>query len=274
MRRIQVIERRRSRSQSKVVSPPPGPWWRLFGPPNILEGENAAAYEDLLAQISAAIRPKDVIEEMFVVDVTSLEWEILRLRRLKLSLIRAQGIEALEEFLRDKLCYDAYLKYFVHDLAEVLQNNLLEDASEDAQALARGCAQNESDAVDKVNEILAHGPMDMDDVLNSARARKAKKLAQQYVRREPDAITLVNEVLEKAGMSMDMFMADALAEKLDDIERIDRLTTIAENRRNDALNEIERRRALFGETLRRSVQEIEDGEFKMIDAPAKGKNAA
>ena len=39
--------------------------------------------------------------------------------------------------------------------------------------------------------------------------------------------------------------------------------------------EIERRRAVLGETLRRSVQEIEDGEFEEIETtPAQGKNAA
>ena len=70
-------------------------------------------------------------------------------------------------------------------------------------------------------------------------------------------------------------MAHALAEKLDDIERIDRLTTIAESRRNASLHEIDRRRAVLGETLRRNVREIEDGEFKVIETtPAKGRNAA
>jgi hypothetical protein len=70
-------------------------------------------------------------------------------------------------------------------------------------------------------------------------------------------------------------LADALAEKLDDIERIDHLTTIAENRRNASLHEIDRRRAFLGEALRRSVQEIEDGELEVIDTPpAEGKDAA
>ena len=56
---------------------------------------------------------------------------------------------------------------------------------------------------------------------------------------------------------------------------IDRLTTIAESRRNISLREIERRRAVRGETLRRSVQEIEDGELEVIETtPAKGKTAA
>jgi len=70
-------------------------------------------------------------------------------------------------------------------------------------------------------------------------------------------------------------MADALVNRLDSIERIDRLTTTAESRRNASLHEIERRRALLGETLRRSVQEIEDGEFEVIEqTPTQGKNVA
>jgi hypothetical protein len=66
-----------------------------------------------------------------------------------------------------------------------------------------------------------------------------------------------------------------VADKLDTIERIDRLITIAESRRNASLHEIERRRAVLGETLRQSVQEIEDGEFEVIETtPAQGKNVA
>jgi hypothetical protein len=60
-----------------------------------------------------------------------------------------------------------------------------------------------------------------------------------------------------------------------------RLTTIAESRRNASLHEIDRRRAVLGETLRRSVQEIEDGELVIADGElvieptaAEGKNAA
>jgi hypothetical protein len=101
-------------------------------------------------------------------------------------------------------------------------------------------------------------------------------LVKQYVRRETDAVTLIDELLTAAGASMGSFMANALTEKLDDIERIDRLTSIAESRRNASLREIDRRRAVLGETLRRSVQEIEEAEFEeVVEAtPAEGKNAA
>jgi hypothetical protein len=43
------------------------------------------------------------------------------------------------------------------------------------------------------------------------------------------------------------------------------LTAIAESRRKSSLREIDRRRPVLGETVRRSVQEVEDGEFKMIE---------
>jgi hypothetical protein len=100
----------------------------------------------------------------------------------------------------------------------------------------------------------------MDQVLDDAKGRKAKETVQEYVRREPDAVTLVHELLTDAGVSVDRFMANAFVQKLDDIERIDRLITTAESRRDASLREIERRRVFLGETLRRSVQEIEDGE--------------
>jgi transcriptional regulator of aromatic amino acid metabolism len=49
----------------------------LFGPPLLLEGEDAAAYDQLLARICAAVKPVDVIDEMFVggLAVAPLEME-------------------------------------------------------------------------------------------------------------------------------------------------------------------------------------------------------
>jgi hypothetical protein len=74
---------------------------------------------------------------------------------------------------------------------------------------------------------------------------------------------------------MEAIVVNALAYRLDDVERIDRLTTVAEGRRNAALREIDRRRAVLGEALRRTVREVEDAEFKVIETtPAKGKKAA
>jgi hypothetical protein len=79
----------------------------------------------------------------------------IRWRRLKSSLMRTRGLEALKQFLRKHLdYYNHYQKDFEQDLAEILQDNLAEDQSEDdAQALAHKCARDEPDADDKVNQI-------------------------------------------------------------------------------------------------------------------------
>jgi hypothetical protein len=276
-RRVAFVSRT-NKSKTEIAAPSvPGRAQRLalFGPPPLIEGEDAASYDQLLARIFAAVKPVDVIDEMFTADVVSLEWEVLRLRRVKWSLIQARGLGVLEDFLGENLDYDLYSGDFAGDLAEILQDNLPEDPAEDAQTLAHGCARNEADAVDKVTRILAGIGLNMDQVLEDAKGRKAKELVQEYVRREPDAVTLVHRLLTDAGVSMDGLMARALAQKLNDIERIDRLTSIAESRRNASLHEIERRRAFLGETLRRSVQEIEDGEFEVIEPTlAEGKNVA
>ena len=71
-----------------------------------------------------------------------------------------------------------------------------------------------------------------------------------------------------------MRLAHLLDRQIDYIERLDRLTTVAEGRRNASLYEIDRRRVLLGETMRRTFQEIEVDEVKVIEAPPKGHKAA
>jgi len=67
----------------------------LFGRPLLLDGEDGATYDELLARVRAAVNPADALDEMFIADVVSLEWEVLRWRRLKTCLIRERGLGAL-----------------------------------------------------------------------------------------------------------------------------------------------------------------------------------
>jgi hypothetical protein len=203
--------------------------------------------------------------------------EILRSRRLKTSLIRAAASEALEEFLSGGLDYDLYREDFKEALTETLQN-LAKDQPEDfAQKLAHQCAWNEPDAVEKVNELLDAAGRDLDHILDRVKDEKAQGLARAYARRELDATEKVNELLASSGRTMDDLMAEKFTERLDyitNIERFDRLITIAETRLKASLREIYRHRAVLGEALRRNVQEV-DGEFEVIETtPAKGKHAA
>jgi len=270
---------RKSESKTEVAAAQvPGQVQRLslFGPPLLLEGEDAAAYDELLARMCAAVKPVDVIDEMLVADIVALQWEVLRWRRLKRTLMQEVALKALERFLIDRLesNYALHEEHFQSYLTEILKNYF---PPERAEMLAAECAPNTDEASDNLGKVLSSLGLG-NNVLDDARADKAKELAQEYVRGERDAVTLVNELLTDAGVSMDTFMTKALRKRIDEIERIDRLTTIAETRRNAALRETDRRRAVLGETLRRRMQEIEDvefadGELVPVPPPAEG-NAA
>ena len=66
----------------------------LFGRPPLLTGEDPAAYDELFAGIRAAVNPIDT-----VADVVALQWEVLRWRRLKSTLVRGCQRDALEGVL-------------------------------------------------------------------------------------------------------------------------------------------------------------------------------
>jgi hypothetical protein len=197
----------------------------------------------------AAVKPVDIIDELYVTDVVSLEWEIMRWRRLKFGLLQASVHDELQEFLNQRLDYEAYAEDFAEALAEILQESPQKDLAEEAKELAHQYARSQPDAVKRVRLRLKAAGLDADQILDHAKVQRAEGLVQEYARREPEAIKLVKELLVSSGRTMDDLMLEALPGKLDEIERIDRLITIAETRRNVSLREIDRRRAVLGEAL-------------------------
>jgi len=179
----------------------------LFGQPLVLHGEDAAAYQKLLARIREAKRPADFIDEVYIDDVISSQWDAMRLRRLKLGLIKACELKALEAFLEQNLDYDLYSDYFADDLAEALQDELGEEQADFARSLARKCARNEPDALAELEKILpTETPQNqsyidllgavtrkpnMDSILNDARSRKVSEVIQDYTRAKPAAVKLI-----------------------------------------------------------------------------------
>lgn len=72
-------------------------------------------------------------------------------------------------------------------------------------------------------------------------------------------------ILNKAGLTVDEATARTLENKLDTIERLDRLLAGAEARRNNALRELDRHRDALGGGARRSIEKIEDAEFRDVE---------
>jgi hypothetical protein len=152
-----------------------GTWRESFGHPPVVEGEDAAAYDKLSGRLYAAVKPADAIDEMYVEDTVCLEWEVLRWRRLKSSIIRVLRTKALKRFLMENLGYDQYRKKFEDALTEILLENLGDgQTTKDARQVARDCAKNSPEAVDAVNAILDRINSRMERVLDEARAEQVR----------------------------------------------------------------------------------------------------
>jgi hypothetical protein len=76
---------------------------------------------------------------------------------------------------------------------------------------------------------------------------------------------MVEAALNTAGLTIDEGAAKTVESKLDSFERLDRMLSSAEARRNNALREIDRHRAALGGAARQSVEEIEDAEFRDVE---------
>src|SRR6516165_3526809 len=118
MERVQRKPKSTSSSRSMTLA---RPQFSLFDEPMLLEGEDRAAYDELLVRVREALKPVDIIDEMYIADAVQLEWEVLRWRRFKLVLMRANIPKAVKNFLANNLEDHHYQAYFTDDLRKVLQ---------------------------------------------------------------------------------------------------------------------------------------------------------
>ncbi len=180
----------------------------LFAAPPLFDGE-AKIYDQLLAEIANAVTPSDIFEQMWVRDILELSLEVLRLRRLAASLLKANAYKGLCEIL--------------------------------APLVGRS---------------------------------EAETLAEHWAAHKPEVVKKVKKILGCAGLNRDSILAQTLSIKLNDIEHIQHLTALAETRRNASLREIDRHRQTLGQKLRRAAQQIENGQFQLIESTPAPNNGA
>jgi len=113
----------------------------LFSPAPLFEGEDAAAYDELLARISGAVKPADIFEEIWVRDIVDLVWEAVRARRLKANLMTAAAHEGIRK---------------------ILEGMMVEWEASD---LAKAWAWRARTAIKRVDELLASAGLTMDAVM-------------------------------------------------------------------------------------------------------------
>jgi hypothetical protein len=60
-----------------------------IAPAPLLPGEEEADYAEVAVRLVSAAKPRDAIEEFLIRDAIDLTWEILRLRRAKVGILKA-----------------------------------------------------------------------------------------------------------------------------------------------------------------------------------------
>jgi|SRR3954469_23694651 hypothetical protein len=185
-----------------------------FGSLPLLEGEDPAGYDALLARVSDAIRPTDILEEIWIQEIVALAWEAFRLRRARaawLTATRSTGI---------------------------------------SNALRLVCSSDERD-----------------------------RLNGGYLRGDAAAMAAIDQRLVAAGVTPDIITARTIVSQWDLLERIDRMITTTELRRDAVLHEIERHRTSFAAALRAEIQahaadaDIDAVDRKALPAAAAGPSA-
>ncbi len=171
----------------------------LFAKRPLVLGEEEADYDGWLSRITAAIKPVDIFESMWVKDITDLTWEAQRLRRLKTEMLVQAGQGVVEDLLR--------------------------------AASGAGLINNTHYSI--------------------------SGLATGYRLGSVGSVMQVNWVLRRLGLDADAIMARALSNRLDAVERIERMLAGIEARRNRVLGEIERRRESYIRQSRRIADDID-----------------
>jgi hypothetical protein len=208
----------------------------FFGPPPLIAGEDPAAYDDLLERFTAAIKPTDVLEEMWMRDSVDLTWETQRLRHLKAALLKWIMLEKLS---------------FILEPVE------LESSDEELEA-------ESSDEELEAESSDEEPPADELEDESSDYELSTEELAERWAARDPQAIEEVNEQLASKGLTVEDVTARALSAEIENFERMDRMVMNAEARRNAALRELERHRMTLAQALRQASDNVIDADFEDV----------
>ena len=107
---------------------PSGNELAILSKPPLLITESADEFDALHKALQQEIKPRGVIEQMYVADISYIQWEILRLRRCKVVIVNVALQFALEKLLLQLLNDDNY------DYANFAERN--------ADAIAQACAMS------------------------------------------------------------------------------------------------------------------------------------
>jgi len=194
--------------------------------PPLLITESASEFDALREALELEIKPRGIIEQMYVADIASIVWEILRLRRCKDAIINTALRKALQDILQQLLWVPPpYSDYFADDEG-------------DAEIDQEDQAENQPDEEDEVEP-----------------RNDAGLLALAWFS-EPEAKKRVSELFSFFQLDESAIEAQAIRNLSEPLEWFDKMLVSLETRRNNALRCISEYRETLGQQLRESTDRL------------------
>lgn len=173
-----MIETQLPSTAGNLASVRPSAALAFLAPAPLIAGEDAAAYDDLLTRISAALEPSDILEEIWVRDVVDMVWDALRLRRLKAQLLTASAYEGmhaiLSRFLDWQYSEQLARQWTLRDAAAVTKAEaVLASAGLSAEAVTAQTLALKIDIVERIDRMMVTAEARRNSVLREIERHRA-----------------------------------------------------------------------------------------------------
>src|SRR5262249_9421769 len=204
--------------------------------PPLLRSESEQEFKRLLGALKDEIQPHGFIEEMYVDDIASLIWEIVRLRRCKMSILNASFRQALIKFIDDSPW----------------------------QQVPQEDRENEYTGL----EFIWERPV---SEAERERSRKVYDLAKRWFSSK-SAKQEVSSILRRSQRNESAIEAEAIRNSSKDLDWLEKMITALEARRDKSLRRIAEYRESFAGRVRASADRIIDAEpaqFPRLEAGSK-----
>ncbi len=145
----------------------------------LLITESADEFDALRDAFEREIKPRAIVEQMYVHDISSIVWEILRLRRCKVNIINAAFRAALQRLLAQLLREPGQFEDYVGDEAEELAHAWFTDQEAKKQVselLSRFKLDDSAIEAEAIRRSSADLEL-LDRMLTSLELRRDKTLA-------------------------------------------------------------------------------------------------
>jgi hypothetical protein len=216
------------------IRPSAPPDLSFLSKPPLLRSETEREFDQLLSALRGEIEPSGIIEDIYVAEIAIIIWEILRLRRCKVTILNTAFRKALIDLIHESSW-------------EAVPTLPTDDHQTDA-----------------------YGLLDFDFKLSSERERKRLESECERWRKVVDlanrwfssksAKQMVLSILRKSQRDESAIEARAIRASSTDLDWLEKMLAALEARRDKSLRRIAEYRESFADRVRASADRIIDAE--------------